>query len=397
MPRHGLLRFARNDGGELRQNNPTGKSLPIYGNRVKSHEIKNISAFTAGKSGLHLRPSRPTQRASAVVTDVGRVAVDAGLRLDDGADGAYGKDRVVLTPVAGVKLSEKRKLNQAATESTRTRLRGEHGISRKAIAQGRPGVLRCPVCSCAAFLVQTAHGTAGAARTRSSLRPLFERAGSFQQSSGAMRRENANSYSVSSPGLTGRPSIPETSMIEPRSRGVLGPPLSRRTTDGVRRVISHHLTTSPIFLLRLLDQLLAHDHLPSRHDEDHRRGAGDRDREDRSRQRQRRGGMAAEIGAELRHQRADPHLQKSHRAGCGAGGFGADAERAGGRVRHHEGVGDHHDHLGAEQDGRRLVGPRKTPYQIEQAAAELQRQPEPDQLLQRWRGAKRTQKRLPTR
>ena len=101
------------------------------------------------------------------------------------------QNRVVLAPVAGVKLSEKRKRKRQRRSQPRTRLRGDHGISRKAIAQGRPGVLRCPVCSCAAYLVQTAHGTAGAARTRSSLRPLFSRAGSFWQSSGAMRRENA--------------------------------------------------------------------------------------------------------------------------------------------------------------------------------------------------------------
>jgi hypothetical protein len=44
------------------------------------------------------------------------------------------------------------------------------------------------------FLSTTAHGIAGAARTRSSLRPLDERAGSFQQTSGAMRRENAKSH-----------------------------------------------------------------------------------------------------------------------------------------------------------------------------------------------------------
>ena len=37
----------------------------------------------------------------------------------------------------------------AVTESPRTRLRGEHDISRKAIAQGMSDVLRCPVCSCA--------------------------------------------------------------------------------------------------------------------------------------------------------------------------------------------------------------------------------------------------------
>src|ERR1700709_2443138 len=61
---------------------------------------------------------------------------------------------------------------------------GERVISRKAIAQGRPGVHRCPVCSCAPFLVQSAHETAGAARTRSSLRPLISRAGSSTENLG---------------------------------------------------------------------------------------------------------------------------------------------------------------------------------------------------------------------
>src|SRR5438876_12160468 len=51
--------------------------------------------------------------------------------------------------------------------------RGEHDISRKAIAQGMSECFRCPVCSCAHFFVQLAHETAGAARTRHSLRPLF--------------------------------------------------------------------------------------------------------------------------------------------------------------------------------------------------------------------------------
>ena len=139
-------------------------------------------------------PSRPAQRASAVVTDVGRVAVDAGFAKTTRI--SVRQNRVVLAPVAGVKLSEKRERKRQRRSQPRTRLRGEHGISRKAIAQGRPGVLRCPVCSCALCFVQTAHGTAGAARTRSSLRPLYERAGSFWQSSGAMRRENAKSYSA---------------------------------------------------------------------------------------------------------------------------------------------------------------------------------------------------------
>ena len=55
--------------------------------------------------------------------------------------------------------------------------RGEHEVSRKAIAQGRPECSRCPVCSCAVLFAQIARETAGAASTRSSLRPLFERAG----------------------------------------------------------------------------------------------------------------------------------------------------------------------------------------------------------------------------
>ena len=53
-------------------------------------------------------------------------------------------------------------------------LRGEHEVSRKAIAQGRPECSRCPVCSCAALAMRKiARETAGAASTRSSLRPLI--------------------------------------------------------------------------------------------------------------------------------------------------------------------------------------------------------------------------------
>src|SRR6266436_5572348 len=50
---------------------------------------------------------------------------------------------------------------------------GRSRISRKAIAQGRPEASAKPVCSGAAFLCNIAHETAGAARTRSSLRPLI--------------------------------------------------------------------------------------------------------------------------------------------------------------------------------------------------------------------------------
>ena len=52
-------------------------------------------------------------------------------------------------------------------------LRGEHVISRKAIAQGRPDALRWTCMLVCALFVHIAHETAGAARTRSSLRPLY--------------------------------------------------------------------------------------------------------------------------------------------------------------------------------------------------------------------------------
>jgi hypothetical protein len=68
--------------------------------------------------------------------------------------------------------------NPPATEAKRIRLRGEPGISRKAIAQGMPDALRCPVCSCASHH-SLAHETAGAARTRHSLRPLYLRGAEF--------------------------------------------------------------------------------------------------------------------------------------------------------------------------------------------------------------------------
>src|SRR3954468_17387056 len=50
-------------------------------------------------------------------------------------------------------------------------LREEHEVSCKAIAQGRPECSSCPVCSCALLFAQIARETAGAASTRSSLRP----------------------------------------------------------------------------------------------------------------------------------------------------------------------------------------------------------------------------------
>src|SRR5882762_9041903 len=93
-----------------------------------------------------------------------------------------------------------------------------------------------------ALSVHIAHETAGAARIRHSLRPHLERCEDYSQTSGASCRENANTHSAvivrdlsavaqGAKAEGGRSSIPETLMIESRSRGVLDHPPSRVMTD----------------------------------------------------------------------------------------------------------------------------------------------------------------------
>ena len=139
---------------------------------MSSPKIKDISLLRNGKSGIHNSHPVLLRRASAVVTDVGRVAVDAEVTKTIVADSVR-RRRVVLTSRCWRQCTWRQQLS-GRNGGKRAVLRGEYVISRKAIAQGRPGVLRCPVCSCAFCFVLTAHETAGAARTRSSLRPVFE-------------------------------------------------------------------------------------------------------------------------------------------------------------------------------------------------------------------------------
>ena len=102
-----------------------------------------------------------------IATIVGRVAVDAG-SADNERHESVRQRRVVLTPQAGVKLVE---AIPPATVTTSPARRGDHVISRKAIAQGMSDVLRCPVRSCALSFLPFAHETADATRIRHSLLP----------------------------------------------------------------------------------------------------------------------------------------------------------------------------------------------------------------------------------
>ena len=118
-----------------------------------------------------------------IATNVGRGAVDAG-SADSERHESVRQRRVVLTPQAGVKLVE---AIPPATVTTSPARRGDHVISRKAIAQGRPDALRWTCMLVCALLCAIAHGIAGAARTRSSLRPLIPERGKRQGTTRARR------------------------------------------------------------------------------------------------------------------------------------------------------------------------------------------------------------------
>ena len=125
--------------------------------------------------------------------------------------------------------------NPPMTVTRRIRRRGEHDISRKTIAQGRPGV---PV-TCGDYTrVLPTHCTRGCGCTA---HPAFPAPSDFLgrndlQDSGASRRGIAKlRLRVRTPTTviareSGRSSIPETLMMESKGRGVLDTPHSRSMT-----------------------------------------------------------------------------------------------------------------------------------------------------------------------
>jgi hypothetical protein len=123
-----------------------------------------------------------------------------------------------------------------ATGARKAASPGRARISRKAIARGRPGCLGCTCQNRVRSFVTSAHGAAGASSARLSLRPLSERGSNETATTRAKRVAGIEAYvsrhtRLSSPGLSGRSSIPETEVIEPRNRGVLDHPHSRVMTS----------------------------------------------------------------------------------------------------------------------------------------------------------------------
>ena len=104
----------------------------------------------------------------------GQDAMDANCAQTNRA-GCVRLSRVVLTP--GLLASSSREANASRGRWWQEAPihQGEHDIGRRAIAQGRPECFRFTcMLMCAFLLMHIAHETAGAARTRSSLRPLLE-------------------------------------------------------------------------------------------------------------------------------------------------------------------------------------------------------------------------------
>jgi len=101
-----------------------------------------------------------------------RDAVDVGGALTN-APARGRRSRVVLTPRRWRQVLERLTFLRDDGDN-KPGHRGEHGISRKAIAQGRPDCLRFTcMLVCVFLLMHIAHETVGAARTRLSLRPHF--------------------------------------------------------------------------------------------------------------------------------------------------------------------------------------------------------------------------------
>ena len=167
-----LICFARkrNLDARLRQINTTGKSLLFETCPARSRQ--KYSAFVLTQI------SRITPLVSRRMRGVGH-RHERAVRCD-GRESATRRARLERTVKscgsgAAVLALSCARASFAGDGGKRAVLREEHEVSRKAIAQGRPECSRCPVCSCAVLFAQIARETAGAASTRSSLRPLISR------------------------------------------------------------------------------------------------------------------------------------------------------------------------------------------------------------------------------
>ena len=189
--------------------------------------------------------------------------MDAEAAIDE-RGGSVRQRRVVLTSRCWRQCSWRQQLSGRYGGKTAV-LRGEHVISRKAIAQGMSDVLRCPVCSCAHFLctlrmrprVQRASGIPCALcfheGAKITSKPRAQRVARMRTHIGSMKFGIENSRHTDSrlpPPLRGmEPTVRaarifrfnfQTANVTPHSRGALRPrfsnsfrPLSSQRAQGM--------------------------------------------------------------------------------------------------------------------------------------------------------------------
>src|SRR5258705_10155233 len=127
---------------------------------VSSPEIKNIFVFASPKSDAYPSLSRPTEGRFANVTNAGRDAVDAAASGERMRAGRMMLMRTAKScgsdaPMLASSLREEVQM----TVSNKPGHRGEREVSRKTIARGMPGLLRC---TCGDYTrVLTTHCTRG--------------------------------------------------------------------------------------------------------------------------------------------------------------------------------------------------------------------------------------------
>jgi len=125
----------------LRQIDPTGKSLLIFRSHVKPQNQKYFASHPTQISSL-IRAVLPTE-GRAHVTNAERDAVDAaasGERMQAGRMTLMRTAKSCGSDAPGLASSLREEAQ--ATVATKPGHRGDHEVSRKTIAQGRPGCFR---------------------------------------------------------------------------------------------------------------------------------------------------------------------------------------------------------------------------------------------------------------
>ena len=154
----------------------SGKSPGQLTARFVQPLVKKYSDFPKQQISSILPPSRAHKRgASRSSRTLGAGCGGRGSAFDERHRRGR-RSRVVLTPR---RWRSSRQLTLPATVTKKPDRRGELEVSRKPLRREGRTASAEPVCSCALFFLPFARETAGAARTRSSLRPLTFGGGRF--------------------------------------------------------------------------------------------------------------------------------------------------------------------------------------------------------------------------